>query len=458
VAHNPAIPYAGMPMSHRRTLILVMLAAVVCIRVEPPALGDMVAPTTPTATNSGTADDSAVQTQLSTLLGPTKRLRDFAPFTTERGESAFLVLFVTDSIEPTKNTDLSQAMSCSGDVEGIGLSGTYHVGLVLGAKLINDVAVPCNAGGMICGHPMELSFPLWNTRYANYEYWGQRGPIAFDAPSAKIVEPTKLITLADFNGDGHAWEFRLVQWGGACGYIDSLVAGYSPTQRRAILYPIIMGKELRYWHANFFPPVDQPNAETVDYDVPCGDHGGELQDDQRFEYNAALEAWVMTREDHHLCTGSERMQPIPTSVQVHVGSAHGHPGETVTLAVTVDPVGADVEGVELRLPLGVDFKVKRCTAARASELSDVRTSSWGIDAISMGLGCGVTGEPSDCAPVANGTSLYTCEVEIDPYADPGAHTLSPSGVLVSDGWDRLHATVTDGEILVEDGATPTPKR
>ncbi len=73
----------------------------------------------------------------------------------------------------------------------------------------------------------------------------------------------------------------------------------------------------------------------------------------------------------------------------------------------------------------------------------------------MGLGCGVTGEPAGCSAVTDGRTLCTCEVAICQHADPGAYPLSPSGVLVSDGWDRLHAIASDGEIIVHADATPT---
>jgi hypothetical protein len=137
---------------------------------------------------------------------------------------------------------------------------------------------------------------------------------------------------------------------------------------------------------------------------------------------------------------------------VNIGKIHGRPGEVVTLPVTIDPAGADVEGVELHLPLGGDFAVKHCTGRRASAGRDLRLSSWGIDAVSMGMGCGVTGEPADCTAVTKGT-LYSCDVEISQYASPGTYALSPTGFLVvgNAGW-RLHATVTDGEIVVGDAA------
>src|SRR5713101_4275425 len=97
-------------------------------------------------------DDSSIHERLQALVGPEKRLRDYAPFVTERGEHANLVLFVTDAVEPPADARLHEPeeSSCPEMVTGIALRGTYHVGLVIGRRLINEVVIP----------PAE-SFPLF---------------------------------------------------------------------------------------------------------------------------------------------------------------------------------------------------------------------------------------------------------------------------------------------------------
>jgi hypothetical protein len=423
----------------------VMIGAVVCAAVIA-ATGAA----TPAASERPT--DDATQARLATLLGPQRLLRDFAPFTTERGEAAFLVLFVTGATGPTVLLSSDEPWSCPEAAEGIALHGTYHVGLVRDGRLVNEVVVPCTAEAD-CVSTESLTFPLANTRFNNHWYWGQGAAIAFDAPGANVIEPTKLITLADFTGDGHAWEFRLALHGGACGHTATLLAGYSPRRREAILFPIVSGKALDYWHDNFYPAATQPAATALHYEFACLDHGNELRDDQWYEYNPALEAWVRTRQERHLCVERDRSNPMPSNVEIHIGSARGRPGETVQLTVSVVPAGADVHGVELQLPLDGEFDVRGCGLA-AADANEVRATSWGIETLQLAYG------PDDglLASRDGEATLYTCDVVISPYADAGPHRLSASGLLVSDGWTRLHAVATEGEIFVDVEATPTPAR
>lgn len=257
----------------RRALIAAAVAAGIAA-TGAIGFGETAPLTTPSAANSAPPDDAA---HIAKLLGPDRRLRDFEAFTTERGEPAFLVLFVTDPHDPPADYDLSDAHSCPEELYGIALDGIYHVALVLGSQLVNEIPIP----GSLPDSP-RVSLPLRNTRYANYWYWRQGEPIKFDVPGANVVEPTKLIHLADFNGDGHAWEFRLLQYG-ACGHNDTLLAGYSPKQRHAMVYPIITGKDAMYWHGNFFRPPGEVMSNPMHYDFQCGDHGADVQSDEDFE-------------------------------------------------------------------------------------------------------------------------------------------------------------------------------
>jgi len=141
-----------------------------------------------------------------------------------------------------------------------------------------------------------------NTAEFNYVFWGQG-----QRTTSKKIEPTKLIKPADFNGDGHAWEFRLVQ-PGACGHYATLLAGYSARQRMAILFPILVHEHRVYWGDNLFPHPSTPNATKIKRVWQCGDHGSETHTERDYAYHPRREAWSLTRERMRAC---EILRPRP---------------------------------------------------------------------------------------------------------------------------------------------------
>ena len=235
------------------------------------------------------ADSTPVQASLQAVLGPTRRLRDYASFVTEKGERATLLLFVMDGIELPAKEPLEEILDCPSMVEGIPLRGNYHVGLVVGAKLINEIAIPRIRPDWV------LAFPLKNEATFNHCFWGQG-----EETESIAFEATKLIRLADFTGDGHAWEFRLVQ-PNVCGHLYTLLAGYSPRQRRAIVYPIVRERKRWYWEEDLFPSPEKPNATNVRTVWHCGDHGVEIQTEKVFVYNPRQEGWVLASDRSTEC-------------------------------------------------------------------------------------------------------------------------------------------------------------
>lgn len=447
---------AARLMFSSRDLRLYLLLATASLVILPNVPNDACGSTVSLPTRTQNSDDAAMRAQLAKILGRGRRLRDFAPFTTERDESAFLVVFVTGATEPSDQRDLG-FVSCPEEVAGTPLIGVYHVGLIVRGRVVNEVPIPGNEDSPD-SRTSVLAFPLRNTRFHNSIFWDQGGPIEFDDPTATIVEPTQLITLADYTGDGHAWELRLIHDGQSCGHKDTLLAGYSGVQHRVILYPIVMGKERAYWHDNFFPSARHPSAATVQWEMQCGDHGNDIFSERHFEYNPVLEAWVMTDQDASLCIGeyvgddrNVRPTPTPTSVRLHVGSVRGYAGETVTVPFTLEPQGARVTGLQIELPVGSSFEMKACTAADDRPFSKFSVSSWGVRAV---LAFHEAAQDDGDAPV------FTCQVRISLGTTPGAYTLSVSGLLANrDGWTRLQAAATDGEILVvaPDAAAATPR-
>jgi hypothetical protein len=240
--------------------------------------------------------NAATEKALQVLLGPAKRLRDYATFVTERGETAELVLFVTDAIDPPPDAKLGDVW-CGERVRGIPLTGTYHVGLVMDGKLVNQVTIPrfrVPPDPEPESGPIEL--PLKNSAESNHEVWGTGDP----DENADDVKPTKLMRLADFNSDGHAWEFRLVLFG-ICGHDETLLAGYSPSRRQAIVFPIIEHGQRVYWEDNLFPSPRRPNATRVEWIWQCGDHGLDEEIQRTFVYSQPQEAWLLTCEHVRAC-------------------------------------------------------------------------------------------------------------------------------------------------------------
>ena len=439
-------------MSPRRALCVALVAAVGWARCTPPAL----ARTAVRTTSRPSAPGGAVGARLAKLLGPGTRLRDFAPFTTERGEPAFLVLFVTNPTpepSPDETIDTSQPLSCYKETEGISLGGIYHVGLIIGGRLINEVQIP----GALRPPDPYVELPLRNMRDINYRDWGQ-GSDHDLRTSANAVEPTKLLKLADYNGDGHAWEFRLVETAGTCGPLYTLLAGYSAKQRRAILYPIVSGNDVAYWGEDFFPPPIAPSAQTIHTGSdPCqfDDDPSLLLADQIFEYNQSLEAWVLTDEQSHLCVGGD--PAVPTDVQIQIGSVRGRPNEVVSVPVTVGPGGHVVVGFELHLPLDEGLELMGCTAGHASVFSEIKASRSAVDVILSGL-CPTNSPSRSCDQLPDRTKLLNCHVEISEDAAPGSHQLAPTSVLLSNGRDHLPAMVHNGAIVVDSDDDATPVR
>lgn len=279
---------------------------------------------------------AAGETDLQALLGAEKRLRDSADFITEKGEPATLVLYVTKVEEPPSDrVDLDEPLSCGNQAEGIPLTGVYHVALVIDGAIVNGVTISPPGGGA----DGLMSLPMRNLPYYNYHDWGQGTEVEFDA-AARHTEPTKLIRLADFNGDGHAWEFRLLS--GICGHFSTLAAGYSAARRSVIVYPIFSGPFHSDWSDNFFAHPSVGNGTRIETLFRCGDHGNEDREVwQEYLYDAEREAWVLNRHRERDCdtAAGKTEQPADSSVApvvLTVGSAEGSAGQRVAIEVSVD--------------------------------------------------------------------------------------------------------------------------
>jgi len=234
----------------------------------------------------------AAAARLQALLGRDKLLRDFATFTTERGEPAALLLYVTHAHERSEIESCLDGGGMICDDGIVWLDGNYSVALVVGGQFVNSVQIP------------ELgSLPLM-------KYRSDTSPLAPDRryPRPDELERVKLIELAHYNGDSDSWEFRLQQYEDSSDQ-DTMLAGYSARQRKAVLYPIISGKERNYWHVNLFPSAAHASKGRgrFRYNLTCGFMGSSMQVTEEFTYDADQEAWVRTRLESRDCEAVDGM-------------------------------------------------------------------------------------------------------------------------------------------------------
>ena len=260
-------------------------------------------------------EEARTRTQLEVLLGAGKTVRDFARFRTERNEPAMLVLYLTAAEEGYSacfyDDDPAGGPYMGCDYEGVTwLEGAYFAALVVDGKIINSVSLspegwPFHRYGppprarrsqspdSVQG-PEIRQLPLTGYHGLNHGLWGQGKDCTTDDPCFGQIERTKLVHLADYNCDGHAWEFRLVQYA-ASGHEDTTLVGYSARRRKVIVYPIIANGERQESYDNFFPSPDHPGAQLVHYHSGPG-HGSDTRVDREFIYDPAEEAWRMTWE------------------------------------------------------------------------------------------------------------------------------------------------------------------
>lgn len=145
--------------------------------------------------------------------------------------------------------------------------------------------------------------------------------------------------------------------------------------------------------------------------------------------------------------------PPPTAtpdVQVHVGSATGKPGESVTIAVTLSTAGHAVAGLQNDITADGGIHLVGCAvnADLHKELTAFAYSSSGLRAI-------VVGENVD--PIPDGAVLYTCTVDIPLGTFPHSYRLINSHIVVAaPNGDPLPVTGTDGAVVVLPPPTRTP--
>ncbi len=380
--------------------------------------------------------------QIVRLLGPGRRLREFVDFRTERGEAAALVLFVTNIIHDVDETQqLEEVLTCPDEVPGIGLEATYHLALVISGRLINELVIPSPSEPADAANP-TLFLPVRHLRSFNASLWGQELPLRHDNAKGDVVEPTRLIKLADFNGDGRRWEFRLLQPGNACCHRFGLIAGYSAQQRRAIIFPVFEGPRAVYWEDNVFPHPDDARGGRLTRHYECGDHGNTVDSLSEFVYDPKREAWVLDVTRSKDC--ERRHKPTPTSVEVptpstpvvlRIATVRGTSGQRVTVPITLDAHGAKLSSIEFSV--ADEPQMPFATNADGGDRCEIVAQGYwytGFSAVGP-IAC-ASERASSCswawsgdlelrpeAAIPDSAALYTCEVQIPRGAPAGSYPL-----------------------------------
>jgi hypothetical protein len=276
-------------------------------------------------------DDARTYRHLEALFGADTLVRDFERFTTERGEAGMLVLLVSEATEEHSrcyydedDPRFAPYMGC--DYDGVTwLTGAYSAGLVIDGKLINRIPVfPEDARATRKKRRRHLDqLPLTGLHLLNAAIWGQGEAYPEGDPRNSEIERTTLMKLADYNCDGHAWEFRLARYA-ASGHIATTLVGYSAKHRKVILYRAL-GDSTPEAPDNFFPSPNEPGAEIVHYHFACPQHGSDIGFDRDFIYDPEGEVWRVTWEQEIDCNDGPAWnppEPYGTECAPHSSDSH----------------------------------------------------------------------------------------------------------------------------------------
>jgi len=238
-----------------------------------------------------TRNDNTFDEELRVLLPEGAFFRDYAriPKTDK-----VLVLYILD-YEIAQEYPPDAYITCPGRVNGQPIEGEYHLALVENDKVVNRVSLPTKGRlGNIRSRLRIVYRQLNKSIHSRFN-----GPKPETEEEALEMSEVHLLDLEDITGDGKPYEFQIEVYVAGCGHVEVLTAGYSPSQNRAIVFPII-GKDPTdpyYWHDNFFPD----ETGTVNWEYKCGDHASTIYAHEKFEFNQTIEAYVMTEYERISC-------------------------------------------------------------------------------------------------------------------------------------------------------------
>ena len=376
---------------------------------------------------------------LQSLLGRHTRLRDFAAFTTERGEPAALLLSVRHARQISRVEEVVEEGACAGvpcDEGLVYLDGDYSLILVINGRVINSVALEMT------------SLPLLKAKDPS---WGpERG-----RPRPDELERVKLIQLADYNGDGNDWEFTFTRhesWS----LVSMMMAGYRPRRRKAVVFPIVSGTTREFWKEALF----QFQGNRFRFHAPCGFLGNPTQTTEEFTYDAVEEAWLRTRLETRECDAVDGLGHGFSSPDVLIKVEHSDEariaGSITTIDVLVETKHSDVRLVMMDFMVDPQLTIPPDTDGRPScrTASDRGATFWFYPPRCVspeeGPGCQPATEigmsiPVELSPDAY-IRLFRCDVRIDPKALSGRYPVWATKVRAYDSEGRTLSVYGSNDI------------
>lgn len=375
------------------------------------------------------------------LLGTGVTIREVARLTTDKGEQAAIVLYLTDAAV----VDRQQGHSHSCATFHYGESwiwGESALALFIENTLINRIDL---------GH---RTFALTIDHGSNRHYWGEPNRPRMPS-SSNDIEPVTLMRLSDYTGDGNAWEFRIVEGVGSCGHNLSLLYGYSARRRQLIKYPIYNGTELVDEEVDIFPgPLHIFRPGHARSAFMCRDHGSDVQNVTEYAYDNKKEAWFVTRSESRLCKAAGANSDGMPAFVYYVGSTMLEPGTAGDMTVELRPIEDLDMTVDLELVFDLPLQVTHDSDGRPECHSSIAGPD-NTPSFRFTQSCDGTAEGATCVPKQAITASIRVTVPQGPdvplfrcrIAAPRETMFGGYPVWVS----RIGAIGTDGKALKIDG-------
>jgi hypothetical protein len=149
-----------------------------------------------------------------------------------------------------------------------------------------------------------------------------------------------------------------------------------------------------------------------------------------------------------------------------VGNATGNPGQQVTVSVAIESAETSVVGTQNDInfgpPLAIAAKANGKPDCTVNPDIDKGATSFAFRPNGcVGAACtsirALVIATDNVTPIASGSVLYTCKVNIGASATNGQYPLTISGIILSDPNGDIvpNATGTNGTVVVGNGALPT---
>lgn len=148
----------------------------------------------------------------------------------------------------------------------------------------------------------KLTFSFRNSRYNNLNFFQWLNPDYNDINNFTI-EPTQLINFRDYNGDGKALEFFMVDHRDqVCGHNNYMIAWFDDSTKNIILYQINRNDStISYRWDNFIP---NSKGEVTNWFM-CWDHWWDIEIKNTYQYNSETKTYNLISHTERECTDAD---------------------------------------------------------------------------------------------------------------------------------------------------------